>query len=44
MTYQFKITLDHSEPTIWRRVTVPASFTFDDSYSDTGRHGMAQCA
>ena len=30
MTYQFKITLDHSEPTVWRSVAVPVNFTFDD--------------
>ena len=27
--YQFKITLAHSEPPVWRRVLVPTAFTLE---------------
>lgn len=30
LTYQFKVTLTESEPEIWRRIVVPAAYTFWD--------------
>src|SRR5205823_6185458 len=38
---QFKVQLQEIEPAIWRRIQVPADYTFwEPSRRDSGRHGL----